>query len=290
MKASDMNWRLVITSIFGVLVLCGCSHTQSRPLPNGKVLLGISISERERLVGRLGFTNGYGGYIKRDSEGERLVFSMEEDVTVQPRTARLVVVAAKDVHVNPWRIANERMADDESMAVWQNLTNGAWQVRSGEQLPKDTYFMDQSGEWILLGAKGRRPWLAKLDTPTVVSAELPQSGTFISIFANGQIVHVFARRGWRNAEGPMKYLVYDFSRVGSQPIKEMTLLWARAAIDMDPETEIVILNDNNNFWGKTWLMDLKTDKRTLLHLWGGPDWELFVKKEVALKWIELTQP
>ena len=59
---------------------------------------------------------------------------------------------------------------------------------------------------------------------------------------------------------------------------------------MDPDTGFAVINDNNNFWGKTWLIDLKTGKRKLLHSFAFPDWDLFVKKEVAQKWLELAKP
>ena len=85
----------------------------------------------------------------------------------------------------------------------------------------------------------------------------------------------------------MKYLVYDFTR-GSQLIKEVTLPWARAVWDMDPETGIAVINDDNNFLGRMWLLDLKTMKRKWISV---KDWpSLIVKKEVAEKWVELTTP
>lgn len=84
----------------------------------------------------------------------------------------------------------------------------------------------------------------------------------------------------------MKYLVYDFTR-GARPITEMTLPWVRVVWDMDPETGIAVVNDNNNFWGRIWLLDLKTGKRS----WISADWpSLIVKRAVAQKWTELTKP
>jgi hypothetical protein len=269
------------------LVLCSCAEFKTGTLSDGKVLLDVSSREKRRLLTRLGFTNAYGGAIERDSKGERLCFNVRVGRTLEQRKEFLVVVTADGVHIKPWRVANERMTDDEELGIWQNPTNYAWQVRSGEWLPKGTYFMDLNGDWIALGSEGRPPWLARLGTPAIVAAKLPDSSGLVSIFANGPVVHVFARRGWRNAEGPMKYLVYDFTRDGSQPIKEMTLPWARIAIDMDPDTGLAVLNDNNRFWGRTWLLDANKGKRKSISV---SDWTLFVKKEVAQQWIELTKP
>ncbi|MGD0251963.1 MAG: hypothetical protein ABSC01_04645, partial [Verrucomicrobiota bacterium] len=120
-----------------------------------------------------------------------------------------------------------------------------------------------------------------------IIAELPNSSGLISIFANGEVVHVFARHGWHNDEGPMKYLVYDFAKTNSQPVKETSIAWARIALDMDPETGFAVLNDNNNFWGRTWLLNLNTGKRKWI---SASDWTLIVNEEVTQKWIELTKP
>jgi hypothetical protein len=85
----------------------------------------------------------------------------------------------------------------------------------------------------------------------------------------------------------MKYLVYEFTKTNSQPIKEISIAWARIALDMDSETGFAVLNDKNNFWGRTWLLNLNTGKRKWLST---SDWTLIVNKDVAEKWIELTKP
>ena len=258
-------------------------------MPDDKMLLGISLAERERLVHRLGYTNGFGGYIHRDSKGDRLAFPITVDTTLKDSRDRkvvLAVVTAAGVHVRSWRFANERMADDEGMAVWQDPTNYVYHVQ-GQPLPKGTHVMDMSGQWVLLLAPGRRPWLAKLDTPTVVSAELPEQDTFVHIFARDQAVHVFARQGWRKEEGPLRYFVYDFAKSGSQPLKEATFPWARTALEMDPETGFVVITGNQRSGAPCFLMDLKTGRRERIS-W--PDWHVIVKKGVAQKWIELTKP
>ncbi len=143
-----------------------------------------------------------------------------------------------------------------------------------------------SAEWIAVSAQDGRRWLARLDTPENVVAELPQACNEIDIFPSGQTVHVFARPGWRNAEGPMKYLVYDFARA-AKPYCEKSLPWVRVVWDMDPETGIAIMNDNNRSWGRIWLLDLKTEKRKSI----SADWpSLILQNEVAQKWTELSKP
>jgi hypothetical protein len=107
----------------------------------------------------------------------------------------------------------------------------------------------------------------------------------VSIFATNDVVHVFARRGWRNAEGPMRYLVFDFDKAGTNAVQRKTLAWGRAVIDMDPTTGFAVMVDNNRFWGRTWLADLNAGHRTWIPT---ADWTLIVQKSVANKWIELT--
>ena len=95
-------------------------------------------------------------------------------------------------------------------------------------------------------------------------------------------------RMWHNDEGPMKYSVYDFAKTGAKPTKELILpSWARITLDMDPESGFVALNDNSRFWGRTWLLDLKTGKRKNI---SSSDWAVIVRKDVAQKWLELTKP
>jgi len=82
----------------------------------------------------------------------------------------------------------------------------------------------------------------------------------------------------------MKYLVYDFAK-GTEPAQDKTLSWARAVLDMDPEIGLAVINDNNRFWAMSWLVDLKTEKREVIST---KDWNLFVKREPAEKWNELS--
>jgi hypothetical protein len=277
--------------MLSLMVVCGWGSPRIRALSCGKVLISdFSIEAKRRLFAKVGFTNvAYCGYGERDSTGSRLCFPVETHDTAGQRSDYLVVVTAEAAHVKPWRIFNEKMTDDEELAVWEDRvdgTNSTWRLRNGGQLPKGHYPLSVSGGWIALGAKDRGSWLARLETPTVVAAELPESSNQVDIFAHGQTVHVFARHGWRNAQGPMKYLVYDFAR-GARPIGEMTLPWVRVVWDMDPSTRIAVVNDNNNFWGRIWLLDLNTGKRR----WISTDWpSLIVNKEVAQKWMELTRP
>jgi hypothetical protein len=276
-----------------LLVHCSCRSAQILQLPKDKVLLDISFPEKDRLLARLGFTTRVtSGPVFRDSMGVQLFIPVEpgppQHVQTE-RTQKLIVVTAQGTRIEPWHFpANERVADDAKVAVWQDATQaGRWQVRSGEWLPTNCWVGDVSGDWIAVARRGRAPWVARLDTPNVIAAELPDSPGLIGIYATGQVVHVFTRRGWRNEEGPMRYLLYDFAG-SSKPIKDFVMpSWARITLDMDPETGWAIINDNNRFWGRSWLFDINTGKRKWI---SSSDWTLIVKKEVAEKWIALTKP
>jgi hypothetical protein len=280
--------------VASVAVLCGCATAQVRPLRDGKVLLNVSSQEKERLLTRLGFTNWVtSGAACRDSTGTRLFVSVEPGPRTHvqnERTQQLVIVTARGAQIQPWHFpANERVTDDGKVAVWQDSTQGGrWEVRSGEWLPKDCWVDDVSGDWIAVGASGRDPWVARLDTPTKIAATLPDSPGLVAIYATGQVVHVFTRRGWRNDEGPMRYLLYDFAQ-GSKPVRDMVMpSWARITLDMDPATGLVVINDNNRFWGRSWLFDLNTGKRKWVATPGWPT--LIVDKNVAKEWVVLTKP
>jgi hypothetical protein len=285
----------VLITVIPLGILCGCGNAQTRPLSEDKVLLNVSLADKVRLLSRLGFTNmGSHGPVERDTLGTQLFIRVEPNSFLgraqNERTQQLVVVTARGAQIKPWRFpANERVTDDAKVAVWQDPARAfAWQVRSGEWLPEGSNLEDVSGNWIAATASGRAPWIAKLDTPTVVAAELPNSPGLIRIYATGQIVHVFARPGWRNDEGPMMYLLYDFSGGASKPTKQMIMPpWARITLDMDPDTGLVVINDNNRFWGRSWLFELKTGKRKSIST---SDWTLIVRKQAAEKWISLIKP
>jgi hypothetical protein len=85
----------------------------------------------------------------------------------------------------------------------------------------------------------------------------------------------------------MKYLAYNFGESNTNAIRNKTLSWGRAIIDMDPTSGFAVINDNNRFWGRSWLVDLNTGKRKWIST---ADWTLIVRKEVADKWKELTKP
>jgi hypothetical protein len=51
---------------------------------------------------------------------------------------------------------------------------------------------------------------------------------------------------------------------------------------------LVVINDNNRFWGRSWLFDVNTGKRKWVATPGWPT--LIVDKDVAAKWIALTKP
>ncbi|MGD0252787.1 MAG: hypothetical protein ABSC01_08835 [Verrucomicrobiota bacterium] len=150
-------------SLIIVATLCGNSHAENIPLPNNKVVLEISLQEKLRLFTRLGFTNILShGPVERDSKGTRLFIRVETGTnfatTQESRTQQLVVVAADGVHVKPWHFpANERVAEDEKLAVWQ--------VGSGESLPAGCNIKDVSGNWITVTEPNHAPWIARLDAP-----------------------------------------------------------------------------------------------------------------------------
>jgi hypothetical protein len=275
-----------------LLINCTCRSAQLLQLPKDKVLLNISFPEKDRLLARLGFTNrATSGPVSRDSMGLQL-FTWVEPGPLQhvqtERTQKLVVVTAQGARIEPWHFpANERVTDDAKVAVWQDATQaGRWQVRSGEWLSTNCWVQEVSGDWIAVGS-ARASWVARLDTPNVIAVELPESPGLVAIYATGQVVHVFTRRGWRNEEGPMRYLLYDFAR-SPKPAKDFVMpSWARITLDMDPATGFAVINDNNRFWGRSWLFDINTRKRKWIST---SDWTLIVKKDVAEKWIALTRP
>jgi hypothetical protein len=270
-------------------LLCGCESRKVHNLPKGKAVLNLSFVEKELLLSRLGFTNLlYSGPVERDSTGRKLFIQIETGPSFSEATQHLVIVMAGGTRIIPWRLpANERVTDDERIAVWEaRQASYRWQTRSGAWLPPGSDVEDVSGDWIAVTARSRAPWIANLDTPDVVAVELPKDSGFTSIFAKGDTVHVFARRGWRNEEGPMMYLVYNFKNFGTNAIQKETLLWGRAVIDMDPTTEFAVINDNSRFWGKSWLVDLNTGKRKWIST---TDWTLIVQKDLAEKWAELTK-
>jgi len=286
--------KATFLTVGSLVIICGCATAQIKPLRDGKVLLNISSRERDRLLTRLGFTNRVtSGAVRRDSTGTRLFVSVEPGPPAHAqneRTQKLVVVTAQGAQIQPWHFpANERVTDDGKVAVWQDSTQGGrWQVRSGLWLPKGYWVDDVSGDWIAVGASGSAPWVAPLDTPTKIAATLPDSPGLVAIYTMGQVVHVFTRRGWRNDEGPMRYLLYDFAH-GSKPVNDIVMpSWARITLDMDPATGLAVINDNNRFWGRSWLFDVKTGKRKWVATPGWPT--LIVNKDVAEEWIELTKP
>src|SRR5688572_4390140 len=163
--------------LFTLAATCDSLPSSLRPLSNGKVLIDITVDERTRLVHHLGFTNRSGGYLHRDSTGDRLWFHIDLRRNNRPPEALLVVVSTNGVRMKPWIIANERMSDDEELAVWEERTNSTYRVRSGERFPEGSFFHDTSGDWIALGSRGRSAWLAKLNTPATIAAALPATNS-----------------------------------------------------------------------------------------------------------------
>jgi hypothetical protein len=284
-----MKLKLRLMASITCAVLCGCESRQVHNLSKSKVVLNISFAEKSLLLSRLGFTNLlYSGPVERDSTGRKLFIRIETVPSFSNAIQHLVVVTARGSHTTPWRpAANERVTDDERVAVWEDRQQGyRWQTRSGAWLPPGSRVEDVSGDWMVVAARNRTPWIANLDTPDIAAVELPKESGLTSLFSEGNTVHVFARRGWYNEEGPMRYLVYNFKEFGTNAIQNETLLWGRAVLDMDPMTRFAVINDNNRFWGKSWLVDLNTRKRKWIST---TDWTLIVQKEVADKWAELTK-
>lgn len=281
-----LSW---ISSVaIAVLCLCGCSNALQEKLNSSqKELLQISHEQRNRLVERLGLTNTTGGYVYRDSKGERLFFSLRVGTASGDRKELLVVVTSKGAHTKPWRVANEKATDDEDIAIWQDSKDYAYIVRSGERLPVGYHPADVSGDWVVFTGPGRKPWLARLESPTNSIVEFPASHLSIQVYSKDNVVHVFSRPGWRNVEGPMEYFCYDLNKDRTNVIKHLTLPWARITIDMDPDSGLAVINDNNRFWGRTWLFDVNTGVRKSIRY---PDWLYFVNKDVGKKWRDLTKP
>jgi len=121
----NRNVQVKCWPVLSLLIICACAANHIRPLPNGKVLLdGFSIEAKKRLFAKVGFTKiTYCGYGERDSKGDRLCFPVEVHDEAGQRYDHLVVVTADGVHVKPWHIFNQKMTDNEQLAVWEDRVN-----------------------------------------------------------------------------------------------------------------------------------------------------------------------
>jgi hypothetical protein len=79
------RFHLVLANVIALVVAFGCSAAEILPLPGDKVVLNISLSEKVRVLTRLGFTNmRTHGAVERDSLGTRVSASYKvERVAVQ---------------------------------------------------------------------------------------------------------------------------------------------------------------------------------------------------------------
>jgi hypothetical protein len=297
-----MRRPLAFLSLLALVLHCGCErHIEFRPTTKGKVLLAISLEERERLLERLGFKNVPSSSLGRDSKGDRLFWSVSASGEQETNKEYLIVVTAQGAQVKPRRIANLWPSDEGELAVWQEKKGMefGYRMQNGEWLPEGSCPKEVAGDWILLSAPGRNQWLAKRDTPSVVAAEFPgPDDTRIHVFADGQVVHVFVTRIWwvpdPNAKGghavdkeSLEYLIFDFTRSDRQLVKKITLpSWTACGVEMDPETGMVVINSSPSGWRSYTLLDLNTGKERAL---SDSTWKFFVNKEVAQEWIELTK-
>jgi len=201
-------------------------------------------------------------------------------------------VNGKGVRTRSWIAAKEasliHLIHDEGIAL-QDPPHCGMSALSQASLPEGYRVESVSDCWAALSA-GQRLWLAKLNTPGAAAAELGNADAVVSIWANGNIVHVFTRPVWLYAEGPLKYRVYDLSGAAPKLVKEMTLPWAKFPEEMDPQSELVVLKTNNRAWARTWLLDLKSGRKTFLRVWPSEANFVFVRKEVAQEWMGLIKP
>jgi hypothetical protein len=262
LKNHKLNWLLICTSLLAVVILCiGRHQVEVRPIAGGKALLGISYRAKNRLYARLGFTNvTFASFMGRDSKGERLFFHVQNGEP-DPKNEFLVVMTAQETQIKPWNAAYEMVADDGKV----------------------------SSDWILKEARGRHPWLAKMGTPETVAVEFPgPEDTRVFIFADHQIVHAFVTRIEGHSLLPSDYVVYDFSKGTPHLVKQMTLpSWVFSGIEFDSKSALVVVNGSpsSSMWAGYTLLDLNTGKWQLLRDF---QW-VFVKNEVAQKWVELTK-
>jgi hypothetical protein len=282
-----MGRRTHLVVLFVTISLCGCAHIRSKPSSSGLVLLSISRSDITHLGSRLGLTNAVCLSPGRDAKGESVLLSFLS--THGWINSCLVRVSADGVHAGPWHASRERDIPDDQRLNLQNPPMGGWSAPEIDGLPSNVEIESVSGDWAVFREHNRPPWLAKIAAPTVSLLDLPESASVIGIWSDGQIVHLFTRRGWRYEEGPLEYRVYDFENGTPKLVEKKELPWARRAEDMDPKAGLVVLQTNNRSLARTWLLDLKTGKTKFLRVWPSMVDFVFVKKETAQEWIKLTR-
>jgi hypothetical protein len=281
------RWKYLI-GVIVVTTVSGCSHIRFGPTSSGMVLLSISDDEITRLGSRLGLTNAFCLSPGRDAKGECLLLTFWSSLG---RTNKcLVTVTEEGVHAGPWVNSNEEIMQGAGRFSLQAPPEWGWDARWSPALPSDCNVASVSADWAAFTGHNRLPWLARIETPNVAALELQDSPSRISIWTQGEVVHLFTRPGWRYEEGPLKYRVYDFEYGTPRLVKELDLPRARRVEDMDPQAGLVVLQSNNRSLARTSLLDLKTGKTKFLRVWPSMVAFVFVKKETAQEWIKLTQP
>jgi hypothetical protein len=271
-----------------VLVGVGCSAVRSQPTSSGKVLLAVSDDAIKKVAGRLGITNAVCHSPGRDAQGNNVLLALWSRGT-GPSEACLISMSAESNAVTPWAAAAKQVPEDPGRGTFQSPPHNAFDLRWKAPLPDGYRVESVSANWIAVSAPNRRPWLAHFATPTEVKVELPELTKEVSIWANGNRVHVFTRKGWRYEDGPLRYRAYDLQGSTPRVLKELVLPWARGALDMDPEAELVVLKSNHRAYARDWLFDLKTGKSSLARVWPSMVHLLFVKRPVATAWQTASQ-
>jgi hypothetical protein len=270
-----------------VVSASGCAHIRHGPTSDGMVLLSVSDKEITRLGSRLGMTpvSSYGP--GRDAKGEQLLLTLH---TAYGQNETLATVDAGGVHTGPSHISQLTNIPVNQRVSLQAPPTIGWETTAIEGLASNIFIKSVSGDWAVFTAPNRHPWLAKLKTPDVALLELPDSPSVISIWSDGQIVHLFTRHGWLYRQGPLEYRVYDFGSGAPKLLKKLDLPRARRPEDMDPKAGLVVLQSNNRSLARTTLLDLNTGRTKFLRVWPSMVDFVFVKMETAQEWIKLTRP
>lgn len=269
-----MRTPMPTAAVFFALVF-GISQSNGQTLSAGKVLLGISLKERERL----NLTNVFsGGNLQRDWAGRKL--RLPVTISSKDETDRVEINA--EISATEIRIVKKSFVQELSKIQ----PNRPWVFKQRLNLPRDAEVVANSEDWIVI-SNSTNAWLAKITTPDKALAYLPTGYERIDIYNTDDSVHVFSRTGSGNREGPMHYRRFQVEGDRLELKTHREIPWARVTIDMDADAGIVILNDNKNFWGRTWLFDLNSGKRKWIRY---PDWLFIVDKDLAKAWNKLSRP
>jgi hypothetical protein len=280
------RWAYFIAA-FVVVSMSGCAHIRYGPTPDGMVLLSISRSEITRLGSQLGMTPAFSYGPGRDAKGDELLFTL---YSKYGQDETLVTVNADGVRTWPAHISQiTNILVDQRVNLQEPPTIG-WETSAIEGLASNIYIESVSGDWAVFREHNRLPWLAKIEAPTVRLLELPESSSEISIWSEGQIVHLFTRACLQYEECPLVYRKYDFEDGAAKLVKKLDMPWAKRPEDMDPKAGLVVLVSNSRSWARLWLLNLKTGRTRFLRVWPSTADFVFVKKETAQEWLKLARP